>query len=160
MKILVAALAGGALLLSGTPALASGPTLGPYGVGALKLGMSAKRAKATGKIVLKRSAPHGGCSGWDLKAHPTGKNSVGLYISKKRGVAVVFAGKGMRTPEGIGIGSTMRQVRRAYPKVRTPRGLNPYVTVPGNSRAYYTFFVDKGRLEQLSIAVMWQDCVS
>ncbi|MFI6904326.1 hypothetical protein ACIBKY_23915 [Nonomuraea sp. NPDC050394] len=160
MKMFVAALAGGALLLSGTPALASGPTLGPYGAGKVKLGMSAKRAKATGKIVLKRSGEHGGCSGWDLKAYPTGKNSVGLYISRKRGVAVIFAGKGMRTPEGIGIGSTMRQVRRAYPKVRTSHGLNPYVTVPGNPKAYYTFFADKGKLEQLSIAVARQDCVS
>ncbi|MFD9950357.1 hypothetical protein ACFWYW_48170 [Nonomuraea sp. NPDC059023] len=160
MKMLIAALAGGALLLSGTPALASGPTLGPYGVGKLKLGMTAKRAKATGTVVLKWRDKHSSCSGWDLKAHPTGKNSVGLYISKKRGVAVIFAGKGMRTPEGIGIGATMRQIRRAYPKVRTPRGLNPYVRVPGNPKAYYTFFVGKKKLEQLSIAVVWQDCVS
>ncbi len=74
-KALVAVVAGGTLLVTGAPALAK-PTLGPYGYGAVKLGMSAKKAKATGRIVPKMPAGEGACSGWDLKAHPTGKNSV------------------------------------------------------------------------------------
>ncbi|GAA2378818.1 hypothetical protein GCM10010404_38880 [Nonomuraea africana] len=161
-KMLVAALAGGALLIAGTPALAQTvkPALGPYGYGKVKLGMSFKQAKATGKVALKWGDKDSGCSGWDLKAYPTGKDSVGLYISKRRGVAVIFAAKGMKTPEGVGIGSTMKQVKAAYPKVRTPRGLNPHVSVPGNPKAHYTFFADKGRLEGLSLALGTQDCVS
>lgn len=158
-SMFVAVIAGGALLVGGTPALAD-TALGPFGYGKVKLGMSFKKAKATGKVILKQGDRDSTCSGWDLKAFPTGKRSVGMYLSKKRGVAVIFAVKGMMTPEGIGIGSTMKQVRKAYPKVRNHFGLNPYVSVPGNSKAYYTFFADKGRLEGLSLALDYQDCVS
>jgi hypothetical protein len=91
--------------------------------------MTAKQAKATGKIVLKMSAGQGACSGWDLKAHPTGKDTVGLYVSKKRGVAVIFAWKGVKTPEGIGIGSTMKQVKKAYPRLKTAASGFPYASV-------------------------------
>ncbi|TMR99613.1 hypothetical protein [Nonomuraea basaltis] len=160
---LVVILAGGALLLAGTPALAqtAKTTLGPYGYGKVKLGMSAKKAKATGKIVLKQAAGTGSCSGWDLKAHPTGKNSVGLYISKKRGVAVIAAPKSVKTPEGIGIGSTMKQVKRAYPRLKTSAGGIPYVSVPRSPKAYYAFFPNsKGELEGVSIGLDTQDCVS
>ncbi|SDK95847.1 hypothetical protein [Nonomuraea jiangxiensis] len=159
-KLLVAVVTGGALLVSGTPALAQ-TALGPYGYGKIRLGMSAKQARATGKVVLKLAAQEGSCSGWDLRAHPTGKNSVGLYISKRRGVAVIFAPKGVKTPAGIGIGSTMKQVKRAYPKVSTPRDGIPSASVPGNPKARYFFFPNrKGKLEELSIALITQDCVS
>ncbi|MEV0621967.1 hypothetical protein AB0I81_52215 [Nonomuraea sp. NPDC050404] len=163
MKMIFAALTGGALLLTGTPALAqtAAPTLGPHGYGQVRLGLSAQQAKATGKLKLKLAGSGGACSGWDLKAHPTGKDSVGLYVSKKRGVAVIFAAKGMKTPQGIGIGSTLKQIKAAYPKVKTPRDFNPYVSVPGNPKAHYTFGVNKkGKLEELSLALNTQDCVS
>ncbi|WP_223167097.1 hypothetical protein [Nonomuraea sp. SYSU D8015] len=161
-KMIGAVLAGGALLVTGTPALAQSakPALGPYGYGQVKLGMSTKKAKATGKIVLKMAAGQGSCSGWDLKAHPTGKDRVGLYISKRVGVAVIFAPKGVRTPRGIGIGSTMKQVKKAYPGLKTSPGGIPYVSVPGNPKAYYAFFADKGKLEELALGLDTQDCVS
>ncbi|PZG10243.1 hypothetical protein [Nonomuraea aridisoli] len=159
-RVLVAVVAGGALVLTGTPALA-GPTLGPYGYGAVRLGMSAKRAAATGAVVLKMRAGEGSCSGWDFRAHPTGRDSVGLYISKKRGVAVIFAAKGVRTPRGIGIGSTMKQVKKAYPALRIPRDGDPYVVVPGNPKAHYSFGASaKGRIEALALVHVEQDCVS
>ncbi|WP_084958704.1 hypothetical protein [Thermoactinospora rubra] len=166
-KLLVVVLAGGlaagTLVAAGPPALAQAakPTLGPYGYGKVKLGMSAKRARATGKVVLKMPAGEGSCSGWDLKAHPTGKNSVGLYISKKHGVAVIGAPEGVKTPEGIGIGSTMKQVKKAYPKLKTSPGGIPYVAVPGNGKAYYAFFPSrKGVLKQLILGLDKQDCVN
>ncbi|WP_336204514.1 hypothetical protein [Nonomuraea sp. LPB2021202275-12-8] len=161
-KALVAVLAGGALLTAGTPALAetAKTTLGPYGYGKVKLGMSAKKARATGRIVFKLAGGEGSCSGWDLKAHPSGRNSVGLYISRKRGVAVIFAPKGVRTPEGIGIGSTMSQVKRAYPRLKTSMTGGHSVSVPGNSKAYYAFFESKGRLEGVALGLDSQDCVS
>ncbi|MFI7129657.1 hypothetical protein ACIBQ1_28435 [Nonomuraea sp. NPDC050153] len=161
-KVLVAVLAGGALLTAGTPALAQSAktALGPYGYGTVKLGMSAKQAKATGAVVLKRAGEAGSCSGWDLKALPSGKDGVGLYISKKRGVAVIFAAKGVKTPEGIGLGSTIKQIKKAYPGVKTAASGFPYTTVPGNSKAYYSFLLSKGKVYEMALGLKTQDCVN
>ncbi|WP_433433373.1 hypothetical protein [Nonomuraea sp. CA-141351] len=170
-KMLAAVLAGGALLTAGTPALAqtsaqagaqttAKTTLGPYGYGKVRLGMSEKQAKATRQIVLKMPSEDGLCSGWDLRAHPSGKNAVGLYISKKKGVAVISAPKGVKTPEGIGIGSTMKQIEKAYPNVRTPEDGYPSVRVPGNRKAYYAFLLEKGKVHDLLIGLNSQDCTN
>ncbi|MEV0588215.1 hypothetical protein [Nonomuraea sp. NPDC050310] len=161
MKILGAAVVAGALVIGGSaPALAAPKsTLGPNGYGAVKLGMTAKKAYATGKIVLKMKAGEGTCSGWDLKAHPTGKDTVGLYISKKHGVAAIFGWKGMKTPEGIGIGATLKQIKKAYPKLKTAASGYPYTPVPGNAKAYYSFLLDaKGKVYELALGLNAQDC--
>ncbi|WP_219470121.1 hypothetical protein, partial [Nonomuraea rhizosphaerae] len=132
-------------------------TFGPYGYGGVRLGMTAKQAKATGKIV----AEFGGyCSGWDYKAHRNPRNEVSLYISKKRGVAVIFAPPGVRTPKNIGVGSTLRQVKRAYPNVKEePSGW--YATVPGNRKAFYYFGVSaRNKVKQLALGLRGQDCVN
>ncbi|MEU6412380.1 hypothetical protein [Microbispora sp. NPDC046933] len=130
--------------------------LGPYGYGGVKLGMSAKQAQKTGEIVKKSGGE--GCSGWDLKAHPTGKDAVGLFISKKRGVAAIFAPKGVRTPEGIGIGSTMKQLKKVYPHLRTAASGYPVTTVPGNGKANYSFLLSHGKVYELALSLKNQDC--
>lgn len=172
----VAALVGGALLLTAAPAgaVAAAPgggdggarataaasgrnDFGPYGYRGVKLGMTAKQAKATGKIKLKL---RDGCSGWDYKAHPNPADHVSLYISPRRGVAVIFAPKGVRTPRGIGVGATLRQVKKVYPRVREEIS-GWYATVPGNRKAYYYFGVnERGKLEELGLGLKNQDCVS
>lgn len=158
-KVLVAVVAAGALVLTGTPALAA-PTLGPHGYGKVRLGMSAKRAAATGAVVLKTRAGDGACSGWDLKAHRTGRDSVGLYISKKLGVAAIFAPKGVKTAKGIGLGSTMRQVKKAYPAMRTSESGISSVVVPGNPKARYLFSPSaKGKVVELALVRANQDCM-
>ncbi|MFC4121494.1 hypothetical protein [Nonomuraea zeae] len=160
-KMLVALLTGG-MLVTGTPALATTakPALGPYGYGPVRLGMSATKARATGKIVRKLPAGAGSCSGWDLKAHPSGKDRVGLYISRKVGVAVILAQKGMKTPQGIGLGSSASQVRKAYPKAKvSPSGFT-YTAVPGNAKAYYAFLYSKGKVRELAFGLDRQDCVN
>jgi hypothetical protein len=154
-----AALVAGALLVSGATAAnaQTKPMLGPYGYGAVKLGMTVKQATATGKIVKKRPG-NGGCSGWDLKAFPTSKNEVGIYLSPKVGLAAIFAAKGMKTPENIRIGSTRKQLKAAYPRIRKDVH-DFYVTkVPGNKKAYYTFTVSRGKVVQYGIALNNQDC--
>jgi hypothetical protein len=167
--VVATALVGGALVAGvSTPAASADTTVGtaavaakrgtfgPYGYGGIKLGWSAKRAKATHKIVRKFGG--GACSGWDLKAHRTGRNAVGLYISKKHGVALISAPKGVSTPRGIHIGSTLKQVKRAYPKVKL--GDYYYVTVPGNKKATYNFLVSHGKVYELNIALKNQDCTN
>ncbi|MEV0970638.1 hypothetical protein [Microtetraspora glauca] len=161
---LVVALAAGVLwggvapaAVAASTAYATG-TLGPYGYGGVKLGMSAKQARATKKIVSKASwSP---CTGWDLKAHPTGRDEVGLYISKRRGVAMIFAPKGVMTPQGIGIGSTEAELKDAYPKLKQSASGYPVVTVPGNRKASYRFLLSRGRIYEMALALNNQDCTN
>lgn len=160
MKTMIGAslLAGSLLVLGTTVADAqTKPTLGPYGYGAVKLGMTVTQAKKTGGVV-KKLPGDGGCSGWDLKNFPTPKDAVGVYISPKVGLAAIFAAKGMRTPEGIGIGSTAKQVKTAYPHIRKDVHGFYVITVPGNKKAYYTFGVTHGKVTEYGIALNKQDC--
>jgi hypothetical protein len=167
IRLVVAALAAtGATLMVASPAGATAQTpatgtapgaFGPYGYGGIKLGMTAKEAKATGKIVLKW---RDNCTGWDYKSHRNPKDEVSLYISKKHGVAVIFAPTGVRTPKGIGAGSTLRQVKKAYPHVKKQIS-GYYATVPGNRKAYYYFGVNgRNKVEQLGLGLNSQDCVN
>ncbi|WP_344843994.1 hypothetical protein [Nonomuraea dietziae] len=98
------------------------PTLGPDGYGAVKLGMTVKQAKTTGDVVKKRPATAAARLGPEEVPDP--QDSVGIYISPRRGTGrAIFAAKGMRTPEGIKIGSTVKQVKAALPahQERLPR---------------------------------------
>ncbi|MEU7834378.1 MULTISPECIES: hypothetical protein [unclassified Nonomuraea] len=136
-------------------------TFGPSGYGGITLGMSTKAAKASGKITPADGAGVSPtCTGWSLKAHPVGRDSVGLFISKKHGVAVIFAPKGAKTPEGIGLGSTYRQIKKAYPKLKTAASGYPYVDIPGKAHAYYSFLLNKGKVYEMALGLHKQDCVN
>ncbi|MFI6393317.1 hypothetical protein ACIBHY_40345 [Nonomuraea sp. NPDC050547] len=154
-----ASLLAGSLLIAGATAAdaQTRPALGPHGYGSVKLGMTLKQATATGAVV-KKLPGNGGCSGWDLKSFPTPKDSVGVYISPKVGLAAIFAAKGMKTPEGIRIGSTTKQVKAAYPRVKKDVHGFYVTTVPGNKKAYYTFGLTRGKVTEYGIALNKQDC--
>jgi hypothetical protein len=162
-SILGTALAAGLVLGGLAPAAhaATAPaTFGPSGYGGITLGMSAKAAKASGKIAPVGANDSAACTGWALKAHPIGRDTIGLYISKKHGVAVIFAPKGAKTPEGIGLGSTSRQIKKAYPKLKTAASGYPYVDIPGKSHAYYSFLLNKGKVYEMALGLHKQDCVN
>ncbi|MEV1240608.1 hypothetical protein ACIBO2_05050 [Nonomuraea sp. NPDC050022] len=160
-SMLVVALAGGVVTAGvASPALAARKaTLGPYGYGNLKLGMNAKEAMRTKRIVRKAVGDSARCTGWDLKENPYGEYRVGVYVSKKRGVSMIVAPPGLKTPQGIGLGSSNAQLKAAYPGLRRGPGGYPTATVPGNKKAFYMFYVSHNKVADMSLVLATQDCV-
>lgn len=131
--------------------------LGPLGYGTLRLGMTARQLRGSGLLIGKVRGGATGCSGYDLRTHRTPKGSVGVYYSPRLGIASIFAVGGMRTPQGIGVGSTLAQVERAYPKLA--RGVNgSSAPVPGNPKAVYSLLLSGGRVTSLALDLAGQDC--
>ncbi|GAA3165780.1 hypothetical protein GCM10010466_65720 [Planomonospora alba] len=162
----LAALAGG-MLLTGAPALAAGApaqaakpkgTLGPFGYRGVKLGMTAAQARATGKI--RREASQGQCSAWDYRTRQTSRNGPDVLVSRRYGVAAILVDQRVRTPRGIGIGSTRKQLRRAYPDVRRAESGFLYAPAPRNREAHYVFVLSDRRITQLGLILNEQDCAN
>ncbi|MQY04573.1 hypothetical protein [Actinomadura macrotermitis] len=131
--------------------------LGPDGYGALKLGMSLDQAKATGLITVKKAA--GGCTAFDLKAAPPAKGAVGGYVSAKLGVSSIFSTEEMRTPQGIGNGSTLAELKQAFPKVAKKANVMA-AKVPDNPKAEYDFVLGEGgkTVDQVALVLPGQTC--
>ncbi|WP_328463233.1 hypothetical protein OHA21_37405 [Actinoplanes sp. NBC_00393] len=116
--------------------------IGPDGMGALKLGMSRKALLATGLVEVRKVDPDAlpsNCA-QDLAMKDDEK---GIFFNEELGIVVLHARSGVVTPEGVRIGSTIKQAQRAYPKAFDTVGEREYgesrVTVPGNSKANYGF---------------------
>src|SRR5882757_4871978 len=133
-------------LVNAVPAAAvDSSVLGPNGYGAISVGMSVARAKATGKV----GSPVGGtdlCRGynWAYSSGPV------LIMSTKYGVySVPGTAPGAHTPEGIKVGSTEDEVRAAYPDaVSGPHNTVIQDTVPTkkNPANQYVFGVRDGQV--------------
>ncbi|MBO3744987.1 hypothetical protein J5X84_02830 [Streptosporangiaceae bacterium NEAU-GS5] len=146
---------GGASTTSTTAAAQAKGTFGPKGYDGIKLGMSVKKAKATGKIKHELHTDNGKCSLWEWKNH---RDRV-VYTSKKFGVVgIVVSGKA-RTPEGIGVGATKTKLKKAYPKIKfdkiTHQGT---VKLPGKPKAAYTFDIEDGKVSVLYLITVAEDC--
>ncbi|GHF09371.1 hypothetical protein GCM10017786_48620 [Amycolatopsis deserti] len=120
---------------SARPEPATGVVLGPSGYRQLRLGMSFDEAKATGMLDDADTAPTE-CTTYRLAEGAA--NIASVTISPSGGV-LVFAATGARTPENAGTGSTVAELRNAYPDLTA--GAGNYSAATG-SGASYTFYVD------------------
>jgi hypothetical protein len=93
---------------SGKP---SALVLGPTGLGRLKIGMLPEAATATGEI--DAPDPDQGCGYAALKSAKS--DDVQVTYSADRGLVAIPAYGRIATPEGIRIGSSVAQLKAAYP---------------------------------------------
>jgi hypothetical protein len=132
--------------------------LGPDGVGDLKLGMSLQAALGTGLLTGKSAVDPGGCdAGYRLKS--TANSVIWVSADKK----IIAIGAEAATPEGITVGSSRADVKRAYPKynhVSDPepmdgRGL---AAVPGNSKAQFRIMIEDDKVTSVTLQSTEQGC--
>ncbi|MFC6880225.1 MULTISPECIES: hypothetical protein [Actinomadura] len=141
-----------------TPTPPSATALGPHGYGALRLGMNERAARGTGLVTITSAPKSGGCGTFDLKGRTDPKgDGVGGYLSARYGVASIFARSGMATPEGITVGSTRAEVKRAYPRMEDGPNAS-FTRIPGTPKAMYGFLFDGGRVRELTLDLEMQDC--
>lgn len=122
--------------------------LGPTGLRTLQLGQSLSDARATGMVgpLINVIGP-GGCATYDMTYD--GSLAGQLIISDT--VQAISAAP-VRTPEGVGRGSTVEQVKAVYPDFEPPSGLGTStVHVPGNAGAIYRLGVMGGKVNDVSL---------
>nr|GID89869.1 hypothetical protein Ade03nite_87930 [Actinoplanes derwentensis] len=143
---------------------ASVSVLGPTGLGRLKVGMTKKAALATG--LVEASAEESRCDYWRLKADPTGGTLI--TASSARGIIAITVTGRIATPEGIRIGSTLAQVKRAYTDftiraVDAEGGFNGTGTTYAGTKdeyanVHYRFGFKDGKVGELGLEHDRQDC--
>jgi hypothetical protein len=139
-----------------TAAKADPAMLGPDGYGGIKLGATAAEVKAAGLEVSGDDTPCLGSA--DLKG-PKGYAS--LLISKKYGVYVISARDPETTPEGIKLGSTLAEVKEAYPTMTDGFG-HPATddtstrVAPAAGKATYQMYIKNGKVDSLELRLT--DC--
>lgn len=132
--------------------------LGPFGADGVWLGMPARLAVrlAVGKSPLPTTPGMPGCVGYAIfvptptptatvSSVPVGKPGViTVVISPRQGVVELGGVTALRTPEGIRLGMSAKQVYATYRKVAYPARLPATLLagVPGNVAAAYMFNVD------------------
>ncbi|WP_219530246.1 hypothetical protein [Nonomuraea guangzhouensis] len=161
--LVAAALAGAVALTGAAPAAnaaATGKaTLGPFGYGNIRLGMTEAKARATGRIVRKTIKADITCSAYDFTNHRYEGNRAGLFISKKQGVVTISAPGKVKTPQGIGWGSTPAQLKATYPHLKQNAMYGTYVTVPGNPKAIYVFVSSRRMVLGVTLVMTAQTCL-
>ncbi|GGN69518.1 hypothetical protein GCM10010112_35120 [Actinoplanes lobatus] len=142
---------------------------GPTGVGKLKIGMSVADAVAIGEL-KSSDVPEEGCG---YSAVKVAKPKVAkVNYSTDRGIVAIPAWGRIATPEGIRIGSTLAQVKAAYPDFewRNVEDLpEEAFEADGNGDAFsgwddeyknvhYRFRFNNGKLTELGLEHDKQNC--
>lgn len=130
-------------------------TLGPDGYKTLRLGMSEKKAVATGLIHDRQDV--GECTWYRLKPSEGKQNpGSGVVVSPTEGVVSLPGTEDTHTPEGITMGSidndqgsTTGKIEKSYDKYTVDKtGPVPLYTAPapGNASAHYFFAIGEDDL--------------
>ncbi|GAA3194072.1 hypothetical protein [Actinocorallia longicatena] len=126
------------------------------GYNGVRIHMTLKQAKATGK--LKTTPFSGQCMHAAFKSKKY-RSPVGVLFSRKYGLVAIGAPAKARTPRGIGVGSTIKQVKKAYPRLKIGFSFDQ-VPVPGHKTVRYGFQVVKGKVTVMWLMATKQDCAS
>jgi hypothetical protein len=155
LSVLAAVMLMVAVIMPGQAQAATKGTFGKKaGYNGIRIGMSLKKAKATHKLKLKSAGTL--CLFGNFKKNPS---SGGVIISRKYGVVLIDAPKKARTPRGIGVGSTEKQVKKAYPDLHEgDHSLE--AKVPGYSfkSVRFGFGGDGKRIDDMFLFALKQDC--
>ncbi|WIM95045.1 hypothetical protein ACTOB_007110 [Actinoplanes oblitus] len=125
--------------------------------------MTVNQAKATGLITgyTTYDGPEG-CGNSRLKG--AGSSGGEITHSPRLGVVAIQAYGKMHTPEGIGFGSTMDQVRSAYPDFEgsdvdeTERFGDGRAWAHASGKVNYRFTFDNDKVIELGLEHQNQDC--
>jgi hypothetical protein len=138
--------------------------LGPDGFGALKIGMTKEQAEATGLLTpFKVGGPNDDCLVADLRVGP---GHAPVFVYQKLGVVSIFAGPTVKTPEGVGIGTSGAQAKRAYKNWYrvdlnpTPKGDYEQAIVKITDETRYRITVLNGKVDSVALQNVERSCGS
>jgi hypothetical protein len=135
------------------------------GVGPLRLGMSRQEVRATEFASTRLGSRHDGwprgCAIVQFRSKANRDPYLGDIdgaVSPRQGLESIRATRRTVTPEGIGLGSTVEDVRRAYPEETAGRG--DLLTLRASPEAVYRIQLDgQGRVDSLTLELTRPDCV-
>lgn len=129
--------------------------LTPAGLGALKLRMTRKEAEATGMITGYKVEDFGYRCGI---AHLRGSGAT-VYFTPGLGLSSIAASDGVRTPEGIRLGSTVAAVKKAYPDWREVTADSEVNGYGWTDHDHYRIEIRDGKVSSLVATAQGLTCV-
>ena len=128
--------------------------IGPTGLRALKLGQTLEEAKATGLLGIQ-TASSGGCTVYTLVSDDRVAGHV--YVSD---TVQAIAADPVQTPQGVGPGWTVAQVKAVYPDLdeQAAEAGHALVPVPGNAEANFGLRFADGKVTAVSLELAGQSC--
>lgn len=137
--------------------------LRPTGLGEIKLGMKWKKDNIVDRLINFSTDPASEeeyCLSGKLVTDPMGTKAE-FILSKKLGIIFIGSEGNVRTPAGIGIGSAIPDLQKAYPDIAdiNSEAFAPTVNVSGNRKASYEFVIDNNnKIGKINLIFDEQDC--